>query len=213
MVSNFSTDSKPIGSIVGLTGGIGSGKSTVALIFASLGVPVWDADFAGRRLYTEDRSMQQWVVNRYGKQCGVWLNEELIGIDRKALAHIVFNDDDALRELNGKVHPLVHDAFTSWMNRMTHVHHAPYVIRESAILFESNSHEDCDHVISVIAKEALRIERVTSRDHLKADDIRARIKHQLPDSERVERSTFVIENNECSKLLAQVLDIHNAMIA
>jgi dephospho-CoA kinase len=194
--------------IVGLTGGIGSEKSTVAHVFSMLGIPVWDADLAGRLLYSENRELQRWVVKRFGKQCGIWADENLLEINRKALASLVFKDREALKALNKKVHPLVRDSFRQWHDRNDDFQSSPYVIRESAILFESNSHLDCDQIISVVAKEPLRIQRVTRRDHLKVADVQARISKQLKDVERVGKSDFVIHNDMNSPLLQQVIDIH-----
>jgi dephospho-CoA kinase len=212
-VSNFSTDSSARSSIVGLTGGIGSGKSTVAHIFSMLSIHVWDADLAGRRLYSEHEELQEWVVQTFGEQCGVWVNGKLKGIDRSKLAEVVFHDSAALQALNAQVHPLVRSAFKQWHERVDRLHNAPYVIRESAILFESGAHEDCAHVIAVSANEPLRIERVKQRDDTNADEIRSRMRAQLSDIERIKRSDSEIQNNTTSLLLKQVLENHLALSA
>lgn len=198
-------------SIVGLTGGIGSGKSTVARVFSMIGIPVWDADLAGQHLYSENQELQQWVVKKFGKSCGEWSEGNLLGINRKELASIVFNDRDSLMALNQKVHPLIREIFTKWHEWNDQFSSSPYVIRESAILFESNSHMDCSQVISVEAKEPLRIKRATKRDKWNIEDVEARISRQMQDIERTERSDYVIQNNANDALLQQVMHIHNSL--
>jgi dephospho-CoA kinase len=207
-VSNFSTAIEHQGSIVGLTGGLGSGKSTVSRIFQSIGVPAWDADAAGRSLYTDNRDFQAWIIQHFGRSCGIWQRGELNGIDRKELAAIVFQDDDALDALNRKVHPMVRNAFADWHEKVIQERGPSYVLRESAILFESEAHLDCKLVITVVAEKALRIERVKRRNGWSENEIEARMLQQLNDQDRIKQADFVVDNNTNSPLLQQVLELH-----
>lgn len=207
-MSNFSTAIEHQGSIVGLTGGLGSGKSTVSRIFQSIGVPAWDADAAGRSLYTDNRDFQAWIIQHFGRSCGIWQRGELNGIDRKELAAIVFQDDDALDALNRKVHPMVRNAFTDWHEKVIQERGPSYVLRESAILFESEAHLDCKLVITVVAEKALRIERVKRRNGWSENEIEARMLQQLNDQDRIKQADFVVDNNTNSPLLQQVLELH-----
>jgi len=207
-VSNFSTAIEHGGSIVGLTGGLGSGKSTVSRIFQSIGVPTWDADAAGRSLYTDNRDFQAWIIQHFGRSCGIWQRGELNGIDRKELAAIVFQDDDALSTLNAKVHPMVRIAFANWHEKVIQERRPSYVLRESAILFESEAHLDCKLVITVLAEKALRIERVKRRNGWSENEIEARMLQQLNDEKRIKQADFVVDNNTNSPLLQQVLELH-----
>lgn len=207
-MSNFSTAIEHRGSIVGLTGGLGSGKSTVSRIFQSVGVPAWDADAAGRSLYTDNRDFQAWIIQHFGRSCGIWQRGELNGIDRKELAAIVFQDDDALDALNRKVHPMVRNAFADWHEKVIQERGPSYVLRESAILFESEAHLDCKLVITVVAEKALRIERVKRRNGWSENEIEARMLQQLNDQDRIKHADFVVDNNTNSPLLQQVLELH-----
>lgn len=207
-MSNFSTAIEHQGSIVGLTGGLGSGKSTVSRIFQSIGVPAWDADAAGRSLYTDNRDFQAWIIQHFGRSCGIWQRGELNGIDRKELAAIVFQDDDALDALNRKVHPMVRNAFADWHEKVIQERGPSYVLRESAILFESEAHLDCKLVITVVAEKALRIERVKRRNGWSENEIEARMLQQLNDQDRIKQADFVVDNNTNSPLLQQVLELH-----
>lgn len=207
-MSNFSTAIEHQGSIVGLTGGLGSGKSTVSRIFQSIGVPTWDADAAGKRLYTDNRDFQAWIIQNFGRSCGIWERGELCEIDRSKLANIVFQDDDALNTLNKKVHPMVRIAFANWHEKVIQEREPSYVLRESAILFESQSHLDCKLVITVVAEKALRMERVKRRNGWTANEIESRIRQQLDDEDRIKLADFVVDNNPNSSLLEQVLELH-----
>lgn len=207
-MSNFSTAIEHQGSIVGLTGGLGSGKSTVSRIFQSIGAPTWDADAAGRSLYTDNRDFQAWIIQHFGRSCGIWQRGELNGIDRKELAAIVFQDDDALDALNRKVHPMVRNAFADWHEKVIQERGPSYVLRESAILFESEAHLDCKLVITVVAEKALRIERVKRRNGWSENEIEARMLQQLNDQDRIKQADFVVDNNTNSPLLQQVLELH-----
>lgn len=209
---NFSTyDDKP-SAIIGLTGGIGSGKSIVGRVFQALGVPVWDADAAGRSLYENDKALQLWVVEYFGEQCGHWKDGTLQGINRKVLAKNVFGDAMGLQALNAQVHPRVRDSFQNWHQEIIELHRPNYVIRESALLFESNAFHDCSHVIAVEAEEGVRIERAMQRSGLTEEEVRSRMAFQLSDTERNKRSDFILKNNIKSALLSAIEQVHDDIL-
>ena len=211
-VSNFSTYADKPSAIIGLTGGIGSGKSIVGRVFHAMGVPVWDADAAGRSLYENDKALQLWVVEYFGKQCGHWKHGTLRGINRKVLAKHVFNDATALQALNDQVHPRVRSNFQNWHQKTMKLHRPNYVIRESALLFESNAFDDCNHIIAVEANEAVQIERVSQRSGLTAEEVRARMAFQLSDTERGKRADFILKNDTKSNLLAAIERVHQDVL-
>ena len=173
-----------------------------------MGVPAWDADAAGRSLYTGNRDFQAWIIRHFGRSCGIWQRGQLNGIDRRELAAIVFQDDDALDALNKKVHPMVRNAFADWHEKVIQEGRPSYVLRESAILYESEAHLDCKLVITVVAEKALRIERVKRRNGWSENEIEARMLQQLNDEDRIKQADFVVDNNTNSPLLQQVLELH-----
>jgi dephospho-CoA kinase len=212
-VSNFSTSSAAPGPIVGLTGGIGSGKSTIANVFRSLEIPVWDADTVGRSLYLEDNGLQKWVIDRFGPACGLWHEGRLVGVNRAELAEIVFNDNNALQALNKYVHPLVRQRFLDWHKSAIKFHRPDYVVRESAILFESNVHLDCSHIVAVCADKSVRLKRAIARDGITESQALARMDQQITDEERSRRATHSLLNNPKSNVLSEVLKVHASIIA
>ncbi len=171
--------------IIGLTGGIGSGKTTVAGIFRSLGVPVYIADEAARKI-TEKKEVIDQIVAVFGASV-----LRGVQIDREKLATLVFTDPEKLRQLNGIVHPAVKKDFLEWVEN--HRDH-PVVIKEAAILFESGTDEDCDAVITVTAPIETRINRVLERDKTSREEVLRRIENQWTDAMRIAKSDFVIEN-------------------
>jgi dephospho-CoA kinase len=182
--------------VIGLTGGIGSGKSTVARVIETLGVPVFDADRAALALYDEDESLLSEVKECFGAsviQPGGQLN-------RQALASIVFNNAEALQQLNAMVHPRVAKKFDAWKK----MHRTSVVIREAAILFESGSAADCDAVIVITAPEELRIPRVQKRNGWTEAEVRARMKRQWSEEQLIERADAVIVNDDRHLVLPQL---------
>lgn len=182
--------------VIGLTGGIGSGKSIVARVMETLGVPVFDADRAALALYDEDEALLTEVKERFGDsviQPGGQLN-------RQALASIVFNDVEALKQLNAMVHPRVAKKFDAWKKMQK----ASAVIREAAILFESGSASDCDVVIVVTAPEDLRVARVQKRNGWSEAEVRARMKRQWSEEQLIERADAVIVNDDKHLVLPQL---------
>lgn len=183
---------------VGLTGGIGSGKTTVAALFEMLGVPVFYADDAARRIMDEDAGVRSGLISRFGD--AVYVDDVL---DRKALAAHVFNNPEALADLNAIVHPAAIAASLRWMEAQP----APYVIKEAAIFFETGSEKTMDLMIGVTAPEATRIQRVMKRSGLTETEIRARMARQMDDAEKMSRCDYVIHNGSGDALIPQVLRI------
>lgn len=209
---DFSTLNKNLLPVIGLTGGIGSGKSTVAGIFASLGIPVFNADERAKALYTENADLRSWVVNSFGLDCGEFDNNELVGINRASLALAVFGRPERLQSLNERIHPEVHRKFQQWRALQQRISGAPFVVREAAILIESGSHEDCDAIINVEAPVDLRVARAANRLSINEVRIRERIAAQMTDEERARYATYRIFNDGYDELLPQVQNIHAAMV-
>ncbi|HLN96716.1 MAG TPA: dephospho-CoA kinase [Flavobacterium sp.] len=184
--------------VVGLTGGIGTGKTTVSKIFAELGVPVYIADTEARRI-SEQEDVQARIIAQFGPSIA---NSEG-GVDRRKLAAVVFSDPEKLGALNALIHPLVKADFQQWLSRQG----TSFVIREAAILFESGTHIDCDKVIVVTAPLELRIFRVMARDHITREEVLARMDHQWPDSQKIALSDYVIVNEDLAETRQQILKI------
>ena len=184
--------------IVGLTGGIGAGKSTVAEIFKKLGIPVYNSDQRAKDLYAESKVLKSKMQHHFGTD--IYIGNE---INRAKLAEIVFKDTGQLQVLNGFVHPLLQKDFEYWNEKQT----ALYVVREAAILIESGAHKSCKFVIVVTADEALRIERVMSRDNVSKEQVNQRITNQISEKERLGFADFVIVNNSEDLLIKQVSEV------
>lgn len=187
---------------VGVTGGIGSGKSTVCHIFKCLEIPIFNADEAGRLLLAEDTEVIEQVKNIFGEQ--VIINGKP---DRKGIANIVFTTPEKLAELNSVIHPAVRKKFNEWVSEQN----TAYVIDEAAILFETGSFRQLDYTILVVATEALRIKRIMQRDCMSEAAIKDRMKNQWSDEDKMKLSAFVITNDDVNPLLSQVMDIHNKL--
>lgn len=189
---------------IGITGGIGSGKSIVCDIFKKLGTPVFNADFAAKHLMNTSPNIKQKIIDTFGAD--IYLNSNIL--DRKKLASIIFNDQIALKKINAIVHPAVRDFFETWALQLQ----AKYVIQEAAILFETGQIDQFDKIVLVIAPLEVKIERVMQRDKILRELVVERIKNQLPDSEKISRSDFVILNDGQQMLLPQIINIHNKFI-
>lgn len=189
---------------IGLTGGIGSGKSTVARIFGVLGVPVFNADERARDLMVSDPSVRAVVSERFGPE--VYAKGAL---DRKRLAALVFGDEARLAALNAIVHPAVREAFRSWAAAQQ----APYVLMEAAIMAENEGFRTFDGVINVSCPEAMRIERVMARDGVSEAEVRARMRHQASEEERDRIALHRIRNDGGQLVIPQVLAIHERLLA
>lgn len=188
---------------VGVTGGIGSGKSVVCRVLQVLGVPVFNADAEAKRLYglPEVRSA---VIRAFGE--GVYIGDVL---DRAALADRVFSDPDALSTLNGIIHPAVRERFQAWASTQQ----APYVVMEAAILAETGGGRAFDHLVVVSAPEDLRIRRVMRRDGAGEEAVRARLRSQTDEATRLALADTVIVNDDRTLVVPQVVELHRHLIA
>ena len=181
--------------IIGLTGGIGSGKTTIANHFKSLGIPIYIADEEAKKLMQSDE-----IVKAIKERFGADLFENDI-LNRGKLAEAVFNDPDKLKQLNAIVHPAVKNHFKQWI--LEH-NEFPTVIYEAAILFESGSYKDFDTIITVTAPIETRIQRVIARDNTSREQVLKRIEAQWTDEQRISKSDFVIENESIEKSLIEI---------
>jgi dephospho-CoA kinase len=192
---------------IGITGGIGSGKSLVCKIFACLGVPVYDADSRAKSIMTTDGILVEQIKNEFGSLS--YLEDGRL--NREYLSKAVFNDPLKLKKLNELVHPRVGADSERWVEE--NACHA-YLLREAALLFESGSFKKLDKVIVVVAPEQLRIKRVLERDLQRtAQDILAIIRNQMPEEEKIKKADFVIQNDETELIVPQVLKLHERFIA
>lgn len=188
---------------VGITGGIGSGKTTVCALFAALGIPIYDADAAAKRLMTADADLRQAILSLFGDSA--YIQAEL---NREFIAKKVFEDKSLLNKLNNLVHPAVARDTVNW----TLAQQAPYVIKEAALLIESGSYKLLDKLIVVSAPEELRIQRVMQRNQLRREEVVARMNNQIPESEKLALADYVILNDGEHLLLSQVLQIHRELL-
>ncbi len=187
---------------IGITGGIGSGKSLVSKIFSALGIPVYDADSHAKSLMTTDQILVSQIRKEFGD-----LSYHADGtLNRVYLAQHVFNDQSRLDRLNSLVHPRVASDYEQW----TKLHlDKPYVLKEAALLFEAGSNKTLDKIIVVAAPEELRIQRVLKRDaHRTVEQIRAIVGKQMPDDKKRELADFIVVNDETQLVIPQVLALH-----
>jgi len=189
---------------VGITGGIGSGKTTVCKIFQTLGIPVYDADTQAKLLMNTDHNLQAALKGYFGS--GVFHHDGTV--DRRKLAAIIFNDPKSLEKVNNCVHPAVALNFEDWCIRQT----SPYVLHEAAIIFESNMAHRFSKVILVTAPDDMRIERVCTRDNIAPETVRARMTNQWPNDKKMALADFIIYNDHLRMITPQVLDIHRQLI-
>ncbi|MDY0342792.1 MAG: dephospho-CoA kinase [Lentimicrobium sp.] len=190
---------------VGLTGSIGSGKSTVARVFTTLGVPVYIADIEAKKILNLPEVVAE-VVSLAGEQVRLPDGQ----IDRKLLAGKVFSNPEMLQALNGIIHPRVRNHFKEWVQ--SHAGHE-YIMQEAAIIFESGSYKNFDKIVVVAAPLEERIERVMLRDGLNREDVMARVDNQLPQEEKIRMADFVIVNSDRDQALIQTLEIHKQLKA
>lgn len=188
---------------VGITGGIGSGKSTVGRIFASLGVPVYDADAASKRLMNTSAEMREKIIEQFG-----FKSYDGNTINRQFLASEVFNDKDKLAKLNAIVHPATKKDGEDWMNQQSY----PYAIKEAAIIFESGSHLRLDKIIGVSSPLELRIKRTMKRNNISREDVLARMGQQMNEEEKMSLCDFIIFNDEQQLVIPQVLALHQKLM-
>ena len=188
---------------VGLTGGIGSGKSLIGEIFKRLGIPVFHADDEAKLFLSSDEVVIDQIKKEFGEN--IYTSQ---GVDRKQLAGIIFNDQTALSKINAIIHPRVRQYFIEWKEKQN----TEYVIEEAAILFESNAYKELDITINVHTDELVRIKRVVERDKTSDEAVKSRMSNQLSDEERIKLADYTIYNDGTQMLLPQVLDIHNKIL-
>ncbi len=188
---------------VGLTGGIGSGKSLVASLFEILGVPVFRADDAAKYLMEHDAALRKRIIDVFGQDA-----YKEGRLNRPFLASVVFNDRKLLERLNGIVHPAVIAYGNDWAAKQS----APYTVKEAAIFFESGSYKEMDKMVGVYAPEKIRIERVQQRDGITETEVRARMAKQMNEEEKMSRCDYVIRNDETESLIEQVVGLHGVLL-
>jgi dephospho-CoA kinase len=188
---------------VGITGGMGSGKSTVAKVFETLGMPVFYADTRAKILMDENAELKEKIQENFGKDTYVYGK-----LDRKHLSSIIFNDSKKLALLNSFVHPATIKDADDWMKQQkTH-----YAIKEAALIFESGAQEYLDYVIGVYSPTTVRIQRVIKRDHITIEEVKLRMNKQIDEEIKMRLSDFVITNDEQQLLIPQVLKIHEELL-
>jgi dephospho-CoA kinase len=190
--------------MIGLTGGIGSGKSVVAKVFATLGIPVFNADDEAKRIMQTSPEIKTKLIEQFGLEI---YNEH--GLDKEKLASIVFNDPFQLQLLNAIVHPVTIQAAKDWAAKQT----TPYVIKEAALIFESGTADGLFKVIGVTAPLSLRTHRVMQRDGITKEQVDARMRNQISDTIKMRLCDYVIENNNQEMVIPQVLEIDKAIRA
>lgn len=189
---------------IGITGGIGSGKSTVAKVFEVLGIPVFYADQVAKSVMHTDEVLVNGIKEAFGVES--YSDNQL---NRKYIADIVFNNAAELTKLNSLVHPAVFRAFDTWVTMQK----APYVLKEAALLFESGSYKLCDKTILVTAPETLRIHRVMHRDSTTEEQVRARISKQFTEEQARSLADYVVINDEEHLIIPQVLQLHGQFLS
>ncbi|WP_417601431.1 dephospho-CoA kinase [Owenweeksia hongkongensis] len=189
--------------IVGLTGGIGSGKSTVAKIFEFLGVPVYEADAFSKTIIDTDKELQAELVSLLGTE----IIEEG-KIVRPKMAELIFGDKNLLQKANDLIHPAVARHFQNWYENQSY----PYVIKEAAILFESGSYKSCDKILVVAAPKEMRINRVMTRSSMTREEVEARMNNQWPQEQKLEKADYIVTNDLTESVIKQVINIHENII-
>lgn len=191
---------------IGITGGLGSGKTIVCEVFKLLKIPVYNADEEAKEIINTHQHIALQLKETFGNE--IYAKNNIL--DRKKLAEIVFNNPQKLQELNNIVHPEVKKHFQHWANGQKE---APYIIKEAAILFESESYKDLDVIITVYAPKKLRIERVMKRDKCSAESAEARMNQQMSDEDKIKRSHHVINNDDTELIIPQILKLHELFIS
>jgi dephospho-CoA kinase len=188
---------------VGLTGGIGSGKSTVARIFETLGIPVYYSDSATRLLMQQDEKLKASIIQHFGEES---YKDGML--NRAYIASLVFTNSEKLALLNSLTHPATIENANNWMKQQT----SPYVIKEAALIFESGSAEYLDYVIGVYAPTPLRIKRAMERDHISAEEVKKRMARQIDGEMKMKLCDFIITNDEQELVIPQVIALHERFL-
>lgn len=192
--------------IIGLTGGIGSGKSTIAKVFANMGIPVFDADITAKTLMNSNPIIKEKLIAAFGAE--VYTNDNQI-LNRAYLSKLVFSDQHKLALLNSIVHPITIQAATDWAATQN----TPYVIKEAALFFESGATVGVHKIIGVSAPKAVRINRVMKRDHCSKAEVEQRMTHQIEESLKMKLCDWVIVNDDLQLVLPQVVALHETILA
>ena len=190
---------------IGITGGIGSGKTTVCKVFELLGIPVFYADTVAKSIMHTDPVLKDGILKTFGEKSYSCDGE----LDRPYISSIVFNNESELNKLNALVHPAVFRAFDKWL-----IDHsdAPYIIKEAALLFETESYKMCDLSVLVVSPEVSRIRRVIARDGISHDEILLRMKRQLSDEQKKKMADYILVNDESRLLIPQILSLHQQFL-
>lgn len=189
---------------IGITGGIGSGKTTVCDIFSTLGIPIYNSDERAKQIMVQNTMVVNAIIAQFGKS--IYFEDG--ALNRKLLSEIVFNDSEHLKKLNAIVHPVVFEDMINWYaENKDH----KYVLQEAAIMYESGSYKLLDKTILVFADQEIRIERVMKRDKMTRAEVLARIEKQMPETEKLKLADFVIYNNGES-LIDQVIELHKTIL-
>lgn len=190
---------------IGITGGMGSGKSTVCNIFKNLGVPVFNSDDVGKHLLNSDEPLKKIIIKTFDSDMYTSSGE----LDRIRMARLVFNDADELKKLNSLVHPRVRAEFDNWCHKNQS---KPYVVQESAILFETGYYHELDKIITVFCPKNIRIDRILKRDDTTEQAILKRMLNQYTDEERNDLADFIIINDGNEDLLPQLMELHEILL-
>ena len=188
---------------IGITGGIGAGKTTVCSVFQNMGIPVFNADNQAKTLLNNTN-----VIEYYHKEFGNTVFSNNL-IDKVKLAKLIFSNTEALQKVNNFIHPLVYKLFDEWCLLHTN---KPYLINEAALLFESQSYKRLDYTILIVAPIETRIKRVAQRDGFSYEDIKARMDKQLSEEQKIKMADFIIDNNEKELILPAILNLHNEFL-
>ncbi|NJB69562.1 dephospho-CoA kinase [Saonia flava] len=189
--------------VVGLTGGIGSGKTTVAKMFKALGVPVYNSDKEAKRLMKRSKKVKKKIIELLGEEA--YVDKK---INRSYISQKIFTNEGLLKKMNSIVHPAVRKHFLTWVKKQD----APYVIQEAAIIFENSSESNYDKIILVTAPKKVRIERVVTRDDISIQKVMERMGNQWDDDIKIEKADYVIDNLNLDETENEVLRIHNQLL-
>lgn len=189
--------------VVGITGGIGSGKTTISNYLKSFGIPLYVADKEAKALMNRSKVIKQKLIQLFGDKA--YVDGKL---NRPFLAKMIFKDKSLLNQMNAIVHPKVASHFKRWLKKQD----APYILKEAAIIFENNLQSNYDYIITVVANENLRIERILDREDTTREKIKAVINNQWTDSHKKKLSDFVISNNDLDQAKKQALQIHKKLL-
>lgn len=189
--------------IIGLTGGIGSGKSKILSVFSTYGIPCYESDRRAKWLMQKDAELKSQIKSFFGDQ--IYENDQF---NQRKLAKLVFANKGKLEALNSLVHPRVKMDFKSFVSQQD----TPYIIKEAAILFETGGEKDCDATILVTAPEKLRLQRILNREKISSMDIKARINNQWSDSRKIPLADYVINNIDWDKTLKKIDEIHQKLL-